>query len=121
MKQKKQKHDTRYKKKHEQKKHRKRSRRRIIQNTDTKLIRRETLSRRGKIREKIRLHPISSLFLPVSGKSAPCFLHVFPWFSVSHTLSQTHSQSPHQQKNCTLMLLHSLHILQRREQKIQNE
>lgn len=72
-------------------------------------------------REKIRLHPISSLFLPVSGKSAPCFLHVFPWFSVSHTLSQTHSQSPHQQKNCTLILLHSLHILQRREQKIQNE
>lgn len=91
MKQKKQKHDTRYKKKHEQK-HRKRSRRRIIQNTDTKLIRRETLSRRGNERRFV--------FIPFQVSFSPClerarlvfsmFFHGFRFLTHSHR----HTVSP---------------------------
>lgn len=89
MKQKKQKHDTRYKKKQ---KHRKRSRRRIIQNTDTKLIRRETLSRRGNERRFV--------FIPFQVSFSPClerarlvfsmFFHGFRFLTHSHR----HTVSP---------------------------
>lgn len=74
-----------------------RSWRRIIQNTDTKLIRREELFWNGQgRREKIRLHSretredlssyhTSTLFLPVRALFSPCFLHAFRF--LTHTQS----------------------------------
>lgn len=73
-------------------KHRKRSRRRIIQNTDTKLIRRETLSRRGNERRFV--------FIPFQVSFSPClrrarlvfsmFFHGFRFLTHSHR----HTVSP---------------------------
>lgn len=85
MKQKKQKHNTR----RNINKNRKRSRRRIIQNTDTKLIRRETLSRRGDERRFI-FNPFQVSFSPCLQRARlvfSMFFHGFRFLTLTHTVS----------------------------------
>lgn len=118
--------ETWYKKKHEQKhlekKKLKKNHTKYWHETHTK--RGTLLKRAGETREdssSFQGDKRRFVFIPYINSISARARLVFSMFSTCFSVSHTHTvSSPHQQMNCTHILLHSLHILQCREQKIQN-
>lgn len=106
-------------------------RRRIIQNTDTILIRLKLFGSGScdETREDAitnlssrQHHPIQQLRVasaPRFGKSAPCFLHVFPWFSVSH--SRVPRTQTHQKLHYSILYTHTHSSMPRAKDTKENE